>query len=229
MFSRFLAWLFGLSSKPVKSDVEYEVPRPDPEPVVKPVISEAPSKPESLEIVPRSYMTPAMIALLALIRAKEAPAGYNQRFAEGKPKFNLSTMTFDQVRALGRRRVTVDKKASSAIGAYQFITKTLDSLKSSLSLKGTELFTPEFQDDLAVALMVRRGYMKFMREQISVTDFSNNLAKEWASLPVVSSIRGASRNLRPGQSYYAGDGLNTAHHKPAAVMAAVRVLKGVPV
>lgn len=173
----------------------------------------------------RWYMTAEMRDLLALIRKYEAPAGYNQRFAEAKPKRVLATMTFDEVRAYGRSRVTVDKKASSAIGGYQFITKTLDSLRASLHLRGAELFTTTLQDDLAVALMIRRGLMEYLRGKISTTDFCNNLAKEWASLPVVSSITGAHRKLKSGQSYYAGDGLNAAHHKPAAVVAAVNTMR----
>lgn len=220
--AKFFEWLWNLifgvkaAAPPMTEDREPPTPRPDIA-VVSPVAGKDDDD--------RWYMTAEMRDLLALIRKHEAPAGYNQRFAEAKPKRDLSLMTFDEVRAYGRARVTVDGKASSAIGGYQFITKTLDSLRASLHLKGTELFTPGLQDDLAIALMVRRGFMEYLRGKLGTSDFANNLAKEWASLPVVTAITGAHRKLKPGQSYYAGDGLNAAHHKPAVVTAAIVAMK----
>ena len=220
--SAFLSWLFAVifgPAKPLVDDYTKEPsePRPDIK-VVEPVIKKQPS-------ASPWYATVAMENLLTLIRSKEAPAGYNQRFAEAKPKKVLAHMSFDEVRSYGRARVTVDKKASSAIGGYQFITKTLDSLKISLGLTGREMFTETFQDDLAIALMIRRGLLKYLRDQITAVEFCNNLAKEWASLPVVSPIQGAHRRVSSGQSYYAGDGLNAAHHKPAKVLEAVTAMK----
>lgn len=169
--------------------------------------------------------SPAMGALLALIRKYEAPAGYNQRFAEAVPKRDLSKMTFDEVIEYGRQRVTVDKKQSSAIGAYQFITKTLRALRNNIKFNGKELFTPALQDELAMMLMEGRGLSSYLQGNLTAETFANNLAKEWASLPVVTPIQGASRMLKPGQSYYAGDGLNAAHHKPEVILAAVKALK----
>lgn len=222
----FFEWLARLW-RAIIGTPEPAQPRPEDEPPPAPrpdivVVSPVAGKDDA----DRWYMTAEMRALLALIRKHEAPAGYNQRYAEAKPKRDLATMTFDEVRAYGRARVTVDGKASSAIGGYQFITKTLDSLRASLHLKGTELFTPGLQDDLAVALMIRRGLMEYLRGKIGTADFANNLAKEWASLPVVTAITGAHRKLKPGQSYYAGDGLNAAHHKPAVVVAAIEAMRG---
>ena len=43
------------------------------------------------------------------------------------------------------------------------------------------------------------------------------LAKEWASFPVPSRMRGAHRTVERGQSYYAGDGLNKALIGPDVV------------
>lgn len=175
--------------------------------------------------------TPAMNNLLAFIRKYEAPAGYNQRFAEAVPKKDLSKMTFDEVIEYGRWRVTIDGKQSSAIGGYQFITKTLRALRNDTkeNFTGTELFTPEFQDKLAIKLMEGRGLNRYMNGTMTAEAFCNELAKEWASLPVVTSMKGASRMVVPGQSYYAGDGLNAAHHKPEVFLAVVKALKDVPV
>lgn len=214
-FINLLKWLFGV--KPVIADVEKVPSVPAPQAgAVSPVIATA---------EPRPYMTPAMAKLLSLIRLHESGrAGYNADYANNN-HWILTTRTFDTVRALSRQQVT-NRERSSAIGAYQFLTATLDSLKTSLKLKGSEIFDEPFQDDLAVALMVRRGYLRYMDGSMSAVDFCNSLAKEWASLPVVSAIRGASRMLKPGQSYYAGDGLNAALHKPDVILAAVKALKG---
>ena len=43
------------------------------------------------------------------------------------------------------------------------------------------------------------------------------LAKEWASFPVPSRMRGAHRTVERGQSYYAGDGVNKALISPDKV------------
>jgi hypothetical protein len=51
--------------------------------------------------------------------------------------------------------------------------------------------------------MKGRGLDLYLRGSIDEYAFCNNLAKEWASLPVVS---GPKR----GSSYYGGDGLNKA-------------------
>lgn len=220
MWKTFLFWLFGIEqplSKP--SDVQREAseaePRPDVQ-VVGPVVR--------VETSTRWYFTPAMVKLLKLIGEHEGgKAGYNADY-RNDDRWTLSNYTFDQVVSLSRRQVTVDKEASSAIGLYQFLTKTLLSLKESLKLKGTERFTPAFQDDLAVALMIRRGLMKYLRGELSLSGFCNNLAMEWASLPVVTATKRGNRTIKVGQSYYAGDGLNKSFHKPATVMAAVEAM-----
>lgn len=211
-----LSWLFGGTAK--KDDISAQPSQPD---VISKEVEKAVKGKDD-----RAYMTLAMINLLFAIRLHESgKAGYNADYQNDDKYGDLSRFTFDEVRSLGRRQVSRDREASSAIGAYQFLTKTLDSLKASLNLTGKEMFTPEFQDDLAVALMTRRGRVKYMQGEISAEEFANNLAKEWASLPVVTRMRGAHRMVSPGQSYYAGDGLNKAFHKPGDILALVRSLR----
>lgn len=165
----------------------------------------------------------ALSDLLALIRSKESgKAAYNSDY-RNDDHFDLVHMTFDQARAAGRSQV-LQGEASSAIGAYQFLTKTLDMLKSQCKLMGTERFGVELQDKLAVQLMRNRGYDDYMRRTITAEQFCNRLAMEWASLPVVTPIKGAHRALRVGQSYYAGDGINSAGHKPEVVLKLVKAL-----
>lgn len=159
------------------------------------------------------YLTNGMKELLNYIYKHEGgKRGYNADYGNNN-KWILERYTFDQVRTLSRSQVT-SGEASSAIGNPQFLTKTLDSLKKSLNLSGSEMFTPTLQDDLAVALMIRRGLFKYLRNQIGTHTFCNELAKEWASLPVVTGTK-------KGKSYYAGDGLNKSFHSVDSFLAVV--------
>lgn len=220
MLQRFFLWLWGkYLAPPSKKDDTTAVPSvPDTTTqVVYPAIKGT---------SPRYYMSPNMVLLLAFIRIGESgKAGYDADYRNNDHFGDLSQFTFDTVRDMGRRQVSVKQEASSAIGGYQFLTKTLDSLKSTLNLTGTEKFTHELQDDLAVALMIRRGLMKYRAVSMNLISFGNSLAQEWASLPVLSSINGAHRAVKRGMSYYAGDGLNAALHSADTVemyLAAIR-------
>ena len=171
-------------------------------------------------------MTPALKNLLDAIGSKEAPKGYGQIYggAKGVGFPDVSKMTLKDVRALQDRMVK-NGSASSACGRYQFIRKTLAATILEMGLKDSDVWTPDLQDRMAVHLMEKRKLGAYMAGTISRETFANNLAMEWASLPVVTAIRGAHRQLAPGQSYYAGDGLNKAHHAPAAILALVDALK----
>ena len=219
---KFLEWLarifIGTLPEKVRvTDTEKSTSEPQPSiQVVGPVVRGESSYPW--------YMTQAVKKLLEAIRVHEAgKAGYNADFRNNN-KWDLQKYTLDEVIVLSRSQVTKGEP-SSAIGGYQFLTKTLVSLKSSLGLRGNERFTPEFQDDLAVALLIRRGLMAYIHDKLSAERFCNKLAMEWASLPVVTDIQGSRRYIKSGQSYYAGDGLNKAFHKPERIMALVKAIK----
>lgn len=171
-------------------------------------------------------ITPAISALLTAIRSKEAPKGYGQVYsgAPGAKNVNVSVMTLDGVLAW---QAMVKKKGtkSTAAGAYQFINATLKATIAEMGLKGSEKWTPELQDKMAVYLMQKRGFGEYLDGKITAEQFANNLAKEWASLPVVTEIQGQKRKVKPGQSYYSGDGLNKAHHDPKAILALVKAIK----
>ncbi|MBP33241.1 hypothetical protein [Methylobacterium sp.] len=160
--------------------------------------------------------------LLNFIAGFEAPKGYDTVYANKMAQMPkpLTSMTLDAVIADGPRRTKLF--GSSACGRYQFMTATLQDLRKTLVLMGTDLFTPDLQDRLALQLLRRRGYDKFMAGKITLTAFGLAIAQEWASFPVLASCKGASRQLARGQSYYAGDGLNKALVKPEAVEAMLR-------
>lgn len=168
---------------------------------------------------------PSAAFILDFIGSKEAPKGYNTVYGNRKMPKLLTTMTFDEVVADGPRRTR--EYGSSACGRYQFMSATLDApktladLKGEMKLTGNEKFSADLQDRMGLHLLKRRGYDKFVAGNLSVTGFGLNLAKEWASFPVLRATKGAHRNVARGQSYYAGDGLNKALVSAADVEASL--------
>ena len=174
-------------------------------------------------------MTPAMKALLDAIGAKEAPRGYDQIFgwAEANKdigRVTLTAMTLDQIRALQTKMLNVGSP-STACGRYQFLRKTLDATRMAMGVPGSAKWTPALQDEMALHLMRGRGLDKYLAGRMSREAFANNLAMEWASLPVVTRIKGQQRMVDPGESYYAGDGLNKSFHDPGDILKLVDALK----
>lgn len=126
----------------------------------------------------------------------------------------ITRMTLDEVQ---KAQPTWTKRfGSSAAGAAQIMRDTMDSpktmadLEGEMGLSGSELFDPDMQDRMAFHLLKRRGYEQFMSGRIGVVAFAKRLAQEWASFPVLAATKGAHRQVKRGQSYYAGDGVNKA-------------------
>lgn len=163
--------------------------------------------------------------LLDFIASYEAPRGYDTVYGNKMSRMPrpITAMTVDEVIAQGRWRT--DTFGSSACGRYQFMKKTLGDLKVSQRLTGRDLMTPDFQDRLGYALLLGRGYAKFMAGTMSLTDFGNQIAMEWASFPVLSPIN----RKRRGQSYYAGDGLNHVLVAPEPVERVLNAMRAAPV
>jgi len=167
--------------------------------------------------------------ILTFISSYEAPRGPNTVYANKMAQMPkpLTSMTVDEVIADGPRRTR--QFGSSAAGLYQVMRDTLRTLKAQMGLTGRELFTADLQDQLGYQLLKQRGYTSFMAGSLSVTGFGLNLAKEWASFPVLAAQRGQHRQVARGQSYYAGDGLNKALVKPEAVEGMLRSLRASPI
>ena len=122
--------------------------------------------------------------------------GYNQvsGFHNSMP---ITEMTIGELQA--KQRAGEIKRlpgaASNAAGRYQFMPNTLDTAMNLTKLPKDTVMTPEIQDRLAVALMENRGLSDFIRGEMSLEDFANEMAKEWAFLPVVSGDKA-------GESHY---------------------------
>lgn len=105
-----------------------------------------------------------------------------------------------------------DDKTTTASGGPQFIYETLDKLVKQTGIDLKEKFTPELQNKLARELIKGRGLSDYLAGKISEDDFADNLANEWAALP-----------LRTGKSKYDGDKQsNKARVNRQELLAAIR-------
>lgn len=178
---------------------------------------------------------PGAALLLDFIGNIEAPLGYDTVYGNNQRKLPkpITSMTLDEVEA--NQPAWSKRYGSSASGRYQFMKNTLDApqtlrdIEGEMGLTGKEKFTPDLQDRMAFHLLKRRGYQTFMAGKLSLNGFALNLAKEWASLPVLADTQGQKREVKRGQSYYAGDGLNKSLVKPErveAILERVKALSG---
>lgn len=116
---------------------------------------------------------PNVAAFLAVIRACEGTAadtGYRTLFGGA---------LFDSFADHPRKLVIASGYKSTAAGAYQFLERTWDGLRTQYGLPD---FTPAMQDAGAVALLIRRKALDAVRagrldEAVELTN------DEWASLP----------------------------------------------
>jgi muramidase (phage lysozyme) len=136
--------------------------------------------------------------ILRTIRKAEAGGGsdsYGRVFGT-RDAYPLTKMTVDEVMRL-QSQMRGAGSPSTAVGAYQFLGKTLQRLKTEMGLTGEEKFDAALQDKMAVALLKGRGYDDWQDGKITRKQFVDRLAMEWAGLPNTS-----------GRSHYHGDGLN---------------------
>lgn len=147
--------------------------------------------------------------------------GYNTMFrgsrVTAKSMFgkDLSQLTIGEVKQLQKASIKeqADRKIpasrrSSAAGRYQFIYTGFDDYIKSAGLSDKDLFSPENQDAMAMA-MLRKG--KYGLDAVkagkaTTQQFQNNvLAARWASIKNTS-----------GRGQYDNDGINKASHGSTA-------------
>lgn len=103
-----------------------------------------------------------MLDLIGAAEGTDKGRGYNETLGYGAftgGAVNLTGMTLDEVLTLQQRMLAHPDNSynSSAVGRYQIVGKTLRSLMEELSLSGDRLFDEDTQDELARALLRRRG------------------------------------------------------------------------
>jgi muramidase (phage lysozyme) len=134
-------------------------------------------------------------SLLEYIGDKESGGNYNV-LVGGKIEPSLTNLTVGEVIEY-QKGMKARGHESSAVGKYQIIRKTLESLVQAGYAKMDDVFSPQTQDKLAMGLLKIRGLDSFLSGKLSKEEFADNLSKEWASLP-----------YRTGSSYYNGVGGN---------------------
>lgn len=161
-----------------------------------------------------------MDSLLNYIARYESGGDYNSIYAgiakRHTPETPLTRMTIKQI--LDWQDSIDAKYPSEACGRYQILEDTLREIYRPAGFSLSSVYNSTTQDGLALFLLKRRGLDSYMAGKISAETLCNNIAKEWASMPVVT---GPNR----GKSYYAGDGLNHTHAKPDEFLAIVTGLK----
>jgi muramidase (phage lysozyme) len=166
--------------------------------------------------------------LLDFIAQPESAGRYDVIFGHHERELSvpITSMTIEQLLSaqIGWGR----KWKSSAAGRYQIVQTTLAGLVKQGIVRHADLFNPDNQDRLGYALLKQRGYADFMARKMPLPTFALHLAQEWASMPVLVACKGASRQIEPGQSYYAGDNLNKALVTAPAFEAALTLAHSKP-
>jgi len=159
----------------------------------------------------------------AAARAQNVPTDYDVVWSGIKPADRPQGHTGKRLTELTIAEVmdwqawVRNRARSTAAGRYQIISNTLAGIVRQHGLPTHVLFDAGVQDQLATHLLAGRGLTAFMAGRLSRENFANELAKEWASLPVVTGPN-------KGRSHYAGDGLNAASCSVDAILAAIDAL-----
>lgn len=129
-----------------------------------------------------------ILDLIGFTEGTDRGDGYNETLAYGaftNGDVVLTEMTLAEIEALQTEMLRHPDNSwnSSAIGRYQIVRTTLNTLKQNLDLGDDRLFNAELQDRLAVELLRGRGYNDWTEGRMSNERFALNLSKEWASLP----------------------------------------------
>ena len=140
-----------------------------------------------------------MLDLLGISEGTDPPKGrgYNETLSYGAytgGDVDLIWMTLQQVDKLQTDMLAHPKNKwnSSAAGRYQIVRKTRRSIEESLGISRSELFDEAMQDRMACYLLGFRGIDKWLAGNMDLETIVDNLAMEWASLPVYAT----------GKSYY---------------------------
>jgi hypothetical protein len=149
--------------------------------------------------------------ILDFIGKYESGGDYNKMV--GGSTAPLTNMTVAQVMDFQRQQVAQGK--GSAAGKYQVLLMKLNEMVDQGVVSPTDRFDAATQDKIGRHLLERRGYSAYKSGQLSKEQFANNLAMEWAALP-----------MPDGKSYHAGVGNNRAGVSRADLMSVISARKG---
>lgn len=142
-----------------------------------------------------------------------------RRRVKARYNTNLTDMTLGEVMS--------KQKAGDifAAGRYQVIPNTLREAVQSLGLDPSQKFDQSLQDRIFKEYLITKKRPEigaFLSGKGSEEAAMLAASREWASVGVAPGTRlNNGRIARGGESYYAGDGLNSAHIKPEQVRSAL--------
>lgn len=144
-------------------------------------------------------VTEGMLKPLLNLIGKGEGAGYDTVYGGSKirPQKPITSMSITELQDWQDRSVAAGS-ISSAAGRYQVIRGTLRAIVGAGAVSQSATYSPITQDTIAIYLLKVRGLNRFLTDSISKETFANNIAKEWASFPLVTGPNA-------GMSYYAGD------------------------
>lgn len=111
---------------------------------------------------PTSKTSNRFLDLIGKAEGTDKGRGYNEALGygafSGGPK-DLSNMTLDEIDKLqgAMLRHPGNKYNSSALGRYQIVRRTLRGVRGKVGLKGSDKFSPENQDKLALQILKEQG------------------------------------------------------------------------
>lgn len=155
---------------------------------------------------------PCTDIVLDLVAEHESAGNYDAVIGDVNASDDLAQYSLDDIYGLMADLLS-DGQPSTAVGRYQIIRATLQAMQHLHGLAGSEKFTPELQDKLALWLLVGRGYARWWTGNMSDQALAHGLSMEWASLP---------DPLNGGRSHYDGVGPNHAGTSLAHVYDALR-------
>ena len=150
--------------------------------------------------------------LLETIAKKESVGGSYDSIYPGTTKQKryggkaLTEMTISEADAW--QASTAGERGSAAAGRYQFMY-ILNQAKAA-GLKGTDMFSAENQDKMAISLIVDKRKITPEMIKNNPNEAMIRLGMEWAAFPMPVDMQGHSQYVKAGQSYYAGDGRNAS-------------------
>ena len=167
-----------------------------------------------------TYSSTRYAPILDLIGSAEG--NYNS-IAPGDSNPNLTSMTIAQA----NQAVGV-KGGRGAIGRYQLTNPIGQARLANLDVS-KDLFSPENQDKIALALIRNRGITADMIINNPV-EAAKRLAMEFAGIPVLAPVYSsyAGRTVNRGESFYEGYNGNSATIVPEKVEAAFRKFSQTP-
>lgn len=148
--------------------------------------------------------------LLEIIAQAEARDGSYDSIYPNSIKPGLSQMTIGEADAWQAR--TASQRGSAAAGRYQFMN--IKAQAAAAGIGENELFSPENQDKMAIALIEKKRKVTLDMLRNDPTEAARRLSMEWAGLPVLEQTKGAKRTVSRGQSFFSGDGRNKANVTP---------------